>query len=216
MMIERTHYYAKSGRAEEALAIRRRASLIRIAIGLPAGRIRAKLGGDGPDVTWECAFAGEREHSADLAARANSPEFEAVRKEMRAAIDRFERCVERDAGMADIHWSGDHDLADLAIVPDEVRFRSGDLELAGYLYRPPGPGPFPCMITNHGSGITQGTQGATAIRRANPGARRLARSLARPSMTLSSSSGSIARPTTWWRPSTCCLRIPMWWPSISA
>ena len=158
MIIERTHYHAKSGRAEDALAIRRRASLIRIAIGLPAGRIRAKLGGDGPDLTWECAFAGEREHAADLAARADSSEFEAVRKEMRAAIDRFERCIEREAGMGEIHWSGDHDLADLAIVPDEVRFRSGDLELAGYLYRPPGPGPFPCMISNHGSGITQGTQ----------------------------------------------------------
>src|ERR1051326_3162974 len=82
MIVERPHYYAKSGRAEEALAIRRRASLVRIATGLPAGRIRTKLGGDGPDVTWECAFAGEREHAADLAARANSPEFDAVRKEI--------------------------------------------------------------------------------------------------------------------------------------
>src|SRR5579872_4813853 len=156
MIVERTHYYAKPGLAEEVLATRRRASRVRIAIGLPAGKIRAKTGGDGPDVTWECAFADEAAHAADLAARAESADFEAVRAEMRAAIDRFERCVERDAGMGDAHWSGDHDLADLAIVPEEVRFRSADLELVGYLYRPPGPGPFPCMITNHGSGITQG------------------------------------------------------------
>lgn len=158
MIVERTHYYAKPDLAEEVLATRRRASLVRIAIGLPAGKIRAKTGGDGPDVSWECAFASEADHAADLAARAASADFEAVRAEMRAVIDRFERCVERDAGMGETHWSGDHDLVDLAIVPEEIRFRSAELELVGYLYRPPGPGPFPCMITNHGSGITQGTQ----------------------------------------------------------
>ena len=160
MIVERTHYYATPGLAEQVLAARRRASLVRIALGLPTGRIRAKVGGDGPDVTWECAFANEAEHDADLAARSRSTEFEAARAEMRAAIARFERCIERDAGMGETHWSGDHDLADLAIVPEEIKFRSAELELVGYLYRPPGPGPFPCLITNHGSGITQGTQDA--------------------------------------------------------
>jgi dipeptidyl aminopeptidase/acylaminoacyl peptidase len=158
MIVERTHYYAKPGLAEQVLAIRRRATLVRIALGLPAGKIRAKAGGDGPDVTWECAFASEAEHTADLAARARSADFEASRADMRAAVERFERCVERDAGIGASHWSGDHDLVDLAIVPEEIRFRSAELELVGYLYRPPGPGPFPCMVTNHGSGITQGTQ----------------------------------------------------------
>ena len=158
MIVERTHYYAKPGLSERVLAIRRRASLVRIALGLDAGRIRTKTGGDGPDVSWECAFPGEAEHAGDLAARANSAEFAAVREEMRAAIERFERCLERDAGMGEAHWSGERDLIDLAIVPEEIRFRSGQLELLGYLYRPPGPGPFPCMVTNHGSGIAQGTQ----------------------------------------------------------
>ena len=158
MIVERTHYYAKPNLAEHVLAMRRRASLLRIAMGLPAGKIRAKLSGDGPDVSWECAFAGEAEHDADLAARAASPDFKVVREDMRAAIDRFERCIERETGMGDAHWSGDHDLIDLPIVPEEIRFRSAELELVGYLYRPPGPGPFPCMVTNHGSGITQGTQ----------------------------------------------------------
>jgi dienelactone hydrolase len=77
---------------------------------------------------------------------------------MRSVIDRFERCIERGVDMGDAHWSGDHDLDNIAIVPDELRFRSGSEELVGYFYRPPGPGPFPCMITNHGSGIAQGTQ----------------------------------------------------------
>src|SRR5262249_41313391 len=124
----------------------------------PAGKIRAKAGGDGPDVTWECAFVSDAEHDADLAARSRSAAFEAVRTEMREVVARFERCIERDASMGETHWSGDRDLVDLAIAPEEVRFRSADLELVGYLYRPPGPGPFPCMITNHGSGIAQGTQ----------------------------------------------------------
>src|SRR5437868_14282806 len=103
MIIERTHYYAKPGLAEHVLATRRRASLVRIAIGLPAGEIRTKAGGNGPDVSWQCAFAGESEHAADLAARASSAEFEAVRAEMRAAAERFARCIERDAGMGGIH-----------------------------------------------------------------------------------------------------------------
>jgi len=35
-------------------------------------------------------------------------------------------------------------------------FQGGE-ELTGYLYLPPGKGPFPCMVTNHGSGVTQGS-----------------------------------------------------------
>lgn len=33
----------------------------------------------------------------------------------------------------------------------EISYRSGSLEISGYLYRPPGPGPFPAIIYNHGS-----------------------------------------------------------------
>src|SRR5690242_8039818 len=99
MILERTHYYAKPGLADEVLSIRRRATLVRIALGLRAGTIKNKAGGDGPDVTWECGFASEAEHGADLAARSASAEFEAIRAEMRAAIERFDRCIERDAGM---------------------------------------------------------------------------------------------------------------------
>jgi len=32
-----------------------------------------------------------------------------------------------------------------------VTFKSGALTLAGYLYQPPGPGPFPAVLWNHGS-----------------------------------------------------------------
>lgn len=37
------------------------------------------------------------------------------------------------------------------MVVQTVVFRNGDLELRGFLYRPPGPGPFPAVVYNHGS-----------------------------------------------------------------
>ncbi len=38
-----------------------------------------------------------------------------------------------------------------------MTFHSGGRELKGYLHLPPGPGPFPLLITNHGSSIDKGT-----------------------------------------------------------
>jgi dipeptidyl aminopeptidase/acylaminoacyl peptidase len=35
--------------------------------------------------------------------------------------------------------------------PQRVTFASGSLELGGYLFVPPGPGPFPAIVWNHGS-----------------------------------------------------------------
>lgn len=39
---------------------------------------------------------------------------------------------------------------------ERVTFKSGDLTLVGYLYKPSGSGPFPGVIYNHGSGKDQG------------------------------------------------------------
>jgi dienelactone hydrolase len=154
MIVERTCYYAKPGRGADVLRTRRKASAVRRSLGLPGGAIFAKADPavEGPDVAWECAFTTDEAHARDLAARDASPEFAAVRAEMTALLDRFERQVVRpdSEGAAG-------GLEGRSIVPREVRFRSGSLELAGYLYTPPGPGPFPCLITNHGSTIHQGT-----------------------------------------------------------
>src|SRR5690349_24322443 len=35
--------------------------------------------------------------------------------------------------------------------PQLVTYTSGSLTLHGFLYRPPGPGPFPAIVFNHGS-----------------------------------------------------------------
>ena len=78
-IVERTQYYAKPGLAAQVLDVRRKASAVRLAIGLPAGEIFVKHpGGDGsePDVAWQCTFADGAARDADLAARAASVEFE--------------------------------------------------------------------------------------------------------------------------------------------
>ena len=157
MIIERTHYYSKPGQRDATLAVRRDACNVRVAIGLPAGTIRAKADpeADGPDIAWECAFASRAAHAADLAARAASPAFEAVRARMRDTIARFERLFEeRVAGAGG--WAGDIEVAALDYVPEVCSFSSGVHQLKGFLFRPPGDGPFPCMVYNHGSGVVEG------------------------------------------------------------
>lgn len=93
MYIERTHYYAKPGRADDVRATRLRACDVREAIGLSRGVILHKVDPDedGPDVVWQCEFATLADHDRDLAARADSAGFEAVRCHMRTCYDKFER-----------------------------------------------------------------------------------------------------------------------------
>ena len=160
MYTERTNYYAKAGRLDDVLRIRRRASRIRVDLGLQAGTIRRKVesGKDGPDVQWECHFLTAEEHQSDLDARAASSEFDAIRAEMLLVTDRFERHVlETDSPAESGPWTGDVSLDGVPIAPEEIAFESAGLTLKGYLFVPPGQGPFPCMVANHGSTIHQGT-----------------------------------------------------------
>ena len=160
-IIERTAYFAKPGRAAEVLETRRRACAVRLAIGLPAGEIFVKQpGGDGtePDIAWQCAFAGADAQAADLAARGASPAFEEARARMRTLIDRFERQVYATADLGLPSRMRPTPLGGRAVAPREIAFASGGHRLKGYLHLPAGDGPFPCLVTNHGSGIDKGTQ----------------------------------------------------------
>ena len=160
MYIERTSYYAKPRQRDAVLRTRREASEVRRRLGLRPGTIYLKADptADGPDVQWECPFACAEDNEADMAARAASPEFEAVRARMRVLIERFERhLVQRDQPGPRDHWAGDRSLVDVPVRPHEVRFPSHGRDLCGYLYLPPGDGPFPCMVTNHGSTLRQGS-----------------------------------------------------------
>ena len=159
-VIERTHYFAHPGRAADVLATRRRASAVRLAIGLASGEILVQHpGGDGSeaDVTWQCTFADAAAHADDLAARATSPEFEAVRAVMRTLTRRFERHVFETVDLGLPSGMRDTPIDSYPIVPREIAFVSGPNRLIGWLHLPSGPGPFPCLITNHGSGIDKGT-----------------------------------------------------------
>jgi carboxymethylenebutenolidase len=49
------------------------------------------------------------------------------------------------------------DLTGVPIVPSQERFQSGEYTLAGFLFLPPGEGPFAAMVFNHGSGVDKGS-----------------------------------------------------------
>ena len=95
-IVERTQYFAKPGLAADVLDLRRKACVVRLSIGLPAGEIFVKHpSGDGsePDVAWQCTFGDAAAREADLAARAASAAFASVRVQMRKLLARFERQV---------------------------------------------------------------------------------------------------------------------------
>ena len=157
MIIERTCYLPNPGRFDEVLATRREASRVRLAIGLRAGTISTGRTERGRMVFWEGRFATPAEHEADLAARAASADFEACRARMRGLNQDFDRQVVREDRDLETCVLRDVALDDVPIAPQELTFESAGRTLQGYFYRPPGEGPFPCMITNHGSTIEQGT-----------------------------------------------------------
>lgn len=99
MYIERTHYFAKPGKTDAVRANRERACRVRLSLGLPCGTVYHKENPDedGPDVVWQCEFASLEERERDLAARAASAEFEAVRKTMRELCDGFQRHFQKVA-----------------------------------------------------------------------------------------------------------------------
>src|SRR5262249_44100510 len=108
----------------------------------------------GPDVTWECAFPDAGAHARDLEARAESPEFGAVRARMTSLIERFERLVLASDSSA----TGDREPDGARpVAPAEGRIPREERTLAGYLYLPPGPGPHPGLVLSHGSTIDPGT-----------------------------------------------------------
>ena len=48
-------------------------------------------------------------------------------------------------------------LDNYSLRPEKVTFSGDQGELAGYFFSPPGKGPFPCVIDNHGSALPSGT-----------------------------------------------------------
>ncbi|MBX3666414.1 MAG: hypothetical protein KF834_12075 [Burkholderiales bacterium] len=101
MIVSLNFYYARPGNAAAVLHQRIRACDVRAALGLPRGRVCAKVegGDDWPDTLWRLDFPDMAAQNADMAARAASPDFEAIRTGMRQLYRRFERPLY--AGSAD-------------------------------------------------------------------------------------------------------------------
>jgi len=96
-------YYAQPGQEDAVLRQRLRACDVRENMGVPRGRVLARSSGAAelPDVIWEHQFDNVDGHHTDMAARAASTDFEAVRAGMRKLCRRFERPLfEIDAGAA--------------------------------------------------------------------------------------------------------------------
>ena len=86
-------YYAQPGNEDAVLRQRLYASDVREKLAIPRGRVMRRTAGAAtlPDAIWELQFAEIAGHHADMAVRAASPEFEAVRAGMRKLCRRFDR-----------------------------------------------------------------------------------------------------------------------------
>lgn len=100
MIVSHNYYYARPGHAAAVLRQRLSASEVRVKIGLPRGHALRRIAGAGdlPDVIWELEFGDLAAHHADMAVRAASPEFEAIRQGMRRLYRRFERPLYQPCG----------------------------------------------------------------------------------------------------------------------
>ena len=69
------------------------ASDVRAQLGLPRGRTISKVegGGEWPDMIWQLDFADTAAQDTAMKARAERPEFETIRHDMRQLYQRFER-----------------------------------------------------------------------------------------------------------------------------
>ena len=104
LIVSLNFYYAHPGNEAAVLRQRIKACDVRAALGLPRGRVCAKIegGDDWPDTLWRLDFPDMATQDADMAARAASPDFEAIRIGMRRLYRRFERPLyesRKDAGV---------------------------------------------------------------------------------------------------------------------
>lgn len=97
-IVVQNRYFITSGREDEGLATRLRASQVRADEGRPTGRIMVSEGpqeGEAPTFVWECEYADQETRQADLDWASASEEFTAVRRHMGTLLDKFERLTFR-------------------------------------------------------------------------------------------------------------------------
>jgi len=87
-IVEQTSYFALPGKAEEVYRVRLHASDVLEKLGLPRGRVLRRQGNSEtlPDVMWLVEYRDEAAHQRSLKIRLESPEFKAIRDEMKTLI----------------------------------------------------------------------------------------------------------------------------------
>ena len=87
-IVEQTSYFALPGKAEDVYRVRLHASDILERLGLPRGRVLRRQGNSEtlPDVMWLVEYPDEAAHQQSLQVRLESPQFKAVRDEMKTLI----------------------------------------------------------------------------------------------------------------------------------
>jgi hypothetical protein len=87
-IVEQTSYFALPGKAEDVYRVRLHASDVLEKLGLPRGHVLRRQGNSEtlPDVMWLVEYPDEAAHQRSLKIRLESPEFKAVRDEMKTLI----------------------------------------------------------------------------------------------------------------------------------
>jgi len=87
-IVEQTWYVALPGKAQEVYRLRLHACDVLEKLGLPRGHVLRRQGNSEtlPDVMWLMEYADEAAHQRSLKIRLESPEFKAVRDEMKTLI----------------------------------------------------------------------------------------------------------------------------------
>jgi hypothetical protein len=87
-IVAQTSYFALPGKAEDVYRVRLHASDVLEKLGLPRGHVLRRQGNSDtlPDVMWLMEYPDEAGHQRSLKVRLESPEFKAVRDEMKTLI----------------------------------------------------------------------------------------------------------------------------------
>ncbi len=91
-VVEQDGYFALPGKADEVYRVRMRACDVLEKLGLPRGQVLRRQGRSDtlPDVLWQMEFPDDAARQRNLKIRLESPEFSAVREEMKGLIRRAE------------------------------------------------------------------------------------------------------------------------------
>jgi dienelactone hydrolase len=149
--------YSDDDQREEVVSALRSVMEVRRRLGLGAGHLRVAAADSAVAAIWWCDEGTDIDGFDAEGLLTDAVGYRGALDRIRAAGGRVETMMTSDRRTCIGGWRDHIPLSKLQTVPEIVRFSNAGNDLVGYLYVPPGEGPFPCMITNHGSGIERGS-----------------------------------------------------------